>query len=71
LTAPQPFYGGQPTGAVFAKVAQESPTILITPKDNIVEKTLNQALTTVGQGKASAADAWASAQAQIAKQLQK
>ncbi|MFI0730529.1 extracellular solute-binding protein [Streptomyces sp. NPDC021225] len=71
LNAAQPFYGGQSTGVVFAKVAQESPTVPVTPQDGVVEGALVDALKSVAQGKASADEAWKSAQAQIAKELKR
>ncbi|WP_181805055.1 extracellular solute-binding protein [Streptomyces shenzhenensis] len=71
VTAAQPFYGGQATGAVFAKVAEESPTIPVTPQDGIVEGALTGGLQSVAQGKASVDEAWKTAQAQIKKQLKR
>ncbi|MFJ8750924.1 extracellular solute-binding protein [Streptomyces sp. NPDC102441] len=68
LTAPQPYFGGQKAGALFAEVAENSPTVLVTPQDATVEGAISGALTSVAQGKESATSAWKAAQEQIAEQ---
>lgn len=70
MTAPQPYYGGQAVGALFAKVVQASPTVHVAPLSSAAESAIANALTQVEQGQAAPADAWSAAQSQIHSQLQ-